>query len=333
MTALGSWAPPLRHHAIFHSTDADDARAFFAGKQVALALQGDGAGPALDTQVNVAYLPNVELCYLQYGVAATARIGTHRDDYRIQLPLHGRAETDFGGERLVCHPGMAAITSPTAQQTIRSGADCGRLLVMFSREALTRHLSALLGEGVDAPLRFAPAMAVGSGPGRSLASLVELAVGDLDRDASGLMQPLAASQFEQLLMTMLLSGQPHNYSERMAGRRDGFVAPRAVRRALDYIRSHPHLPITVQELVAVSGVPGRTLYLQFQRFIGQPPLGYLRLVRLERVRADLLAAAPGETVITIALRWGFTHPGRFAAVYRRRYGETPSQTLARARRS
>lgn len=172
MTALGSWAPPLRHHALFHSKDADDARAFFAGKDVALAIQCGSARPAVDTRVNVVYLPNVELCYLQYGVAATARIEVRRDDYRIQLPLHGMAETDFGSERLVCHPGMATITSPTAQQTIRSRADCGRLLVMFSREALTRHLSALLGDGVDTPLRFAPAMAVGSGPGRSLASLV-----------------------------------------------------------------------------------------------------------------------------------------------------------------
>lgn len=333
MTALGSWAPPLRRHAVFCSRQADDTRAFFATKDVALDMPVRGMQPAADTQINVAYLPNIELCYLQYGAAATVRIDALRDDYRIQLPLHGTAETEFGSERLVCRPGMATITSPVARQTIRSGADCGRLLVIFPREALVRHLSALLDDGIDATPHFAPVMALGSGPGRSLAALVELAVGDLDRDASSLEQPLAASQFEQLLLTVLVSGQPHNYSDRLAARRDASVSPRAVKRAVDYIRSHAHLPITVEDLVAVSGVPGRTLYQQFERFVGQAPLGYLRMVRLERVRRDLLAAAPGDTVMEVALRWGFGHLGRFAGAYRRCYGESPSQTLARRRNS
>jgi AraC-like DNA-binding protein len=29
----------------------------------------------------------------------------------------------------------------------------------------------------------------------------------------------------------------------------------------------------------------------------------------------------------VAMRWGFTHLGRFAGAYRDRYGVTPSQTL------
>jgi AraC-like DNA-binding protein len=37
-------------------------------------------------------------------------------------------------------------------------------------------------------------------------------------------------------------------------------------------------------------------------------------------------------VSEIALRWGFGHFGRFAAEYRRRFGESPSQTLSSARR-
>jgi transcriptional regulator GlxA family with amidase domain len=29
----------------------------------------------------------------------------------------------------------------------------------------------------------------------------------------------------------------------------------------------------------------------------------------------------------IAARWGFAHPGRFAALYREAYGTSPSRTL------
>jgi transcriptional regulator GlxA family with amidase domain len=36
-------------------------------------------------------------------------------------------------------------------------------------------------------------------------------------------------------------------------------------------------------------------------------------------------------VTAVAWRWGFTHMGRFAIAYRRRFGESPSATLAAAR--
>jgi AraC-like DNA-binding protein len=37
----------------------------------------------------------------------------------------------------------------------------------------------------------------------------------------------------------------------------------------------------------------------------------------------------GTTVTEVALRFGFAHTGRFAAAYRRRYGQAPSATLRR----
>lgn len=66
--------------------------------------------------------------------------------------------------------------------------------------------------------------------------------------------------------------------------------------------------------------------------VGQPPMAYLRQVRLQRADADLRAAADaavgaGRGVAAIASRWGFTNFGRFAAAYRARYGRTPSETL------
>src|SRR5262249_18957630 len=52
-------------------------------------------------------------------------------------------------------------------------------------------------------------------------------------------------------------------------------------------------------------------------------------IGFERARRDLLLGASGEKVMDVALRCGFAHWGRFAVEYRRRYGETPSQTLRR----
>src|SRR5262249_400667 len=52
-------------------------------------------------------------------------------------------------------------------------------------------------------------------------------------------------------------------------------------------------------------------------------------IGFERARRDLLQGLPGERIMDVAVRCGFPHFGRFSVEYRRRYGETPSQTLRR----
>jgi AraC-like DNA-binding protein len=92
---------------------------------------------------------------------------------------------------------------------------------------------------------------------------------------------------------------------------------------------HADQPLTVGDLIAVSGVSARALFDGFRRFRDASPLAYLRKVRLARVRQQLLEANQDETVSTVATQWGFYQLGRFAALYRATYGEAPSQTLRR----
>ena len=65
------------------------------------------------------------------------------------------------------------------------------------------------------------------------------------------------------------------------------------------------------------------LYAGFKRHRGCTPLQFLKGIRLDRVRDQLLTEPPGTTVKEIALRWGFSHLGRFSGDYARRFGETP----------
>jgi transcriptional regulator GlxA family with amidase domain len=57
----------------------------------------------------------------------------------------------------------------------------------------------------------------------------------------------------------------------------------------------------------------------------------LRRVRLAQARADLEAPGPNTSVTNVAYDCGFSHLGRFAQEYARRFGESPSETLRRAR--
>ena len=55
---------------------------------------------------------------------------------------------------------------------------------------------------------------------------------------------------------------------------------------------------------------------------------YLRNLRLDRAR-QMLMDAPDMGVTRVALDCGFGHLGKFAAAYRARFGEAPSETARR----
>jgi len=88
-------------------------------------------------------------------------------------------------------------------------------------------------------------------------------------------------------------------------------------------------PIYSDDLAAEVGVSVRTLHNATLRYRGMSLHRYLRLKRLWAVRRQLLAG--GQQIKTCAIANGFWHLGEFAAIYAGHFGESPSQTLARAR--
>lgn len=76
----------------------------------------------------------------------------------------------------------------------------------------------------------------------------------------------------------------------------------------------------------------RTLQRSFRKYFDLTITAYLKTVRLDATRRELLAAHPSEnTVAEIALRHGLTHLGRFSVEFRDRFGESPRDTLAKSR--
>jgi AraC family ethanolamine operon transcriptional activator len=95
-------------------------------------------------------------------------------------------------------------------------------------------------------------------------------------------------------------------------------------------RSGEHVGIA--DLAAATGVSERTLRTAFKEHYGVGPVRYLQLRTLHRVRRALREADPEEANVTSVLfQHGEWEIGRFAARYRRLFGELPSETL-RARR-
>lgn len=109
------------------------------------------------------------------------------------------------------------------------------------------------------------------------------------------------------------------------------VMPATVRRAVSFMESELDSPIGLVEMATAARVTPRALQYAFRQHLDSTPLTHLRRMRLQRAREELRCPDDNTTVTAIALRCGFTHLGRFSASYREQYGETPVQTLARAR--
>ena len=88
---------------------------------------------------------------------------------------------------------------------------------------------------------------------------------------------------------------------------------------------------TVPDLCAAFHVSRRTLQYAFEQVVGSSPVAYLRGLRLNAVRRDLVTG-DAPTVHDAAARQGFWSLSQCASDYRGLFGERPSETLARARR-
>jgi len=190
-------------------------------------------------------------------------------------------------------------------------------------------LSRLLCRPLDRPLRFDTQVDL-DGPGRGIAAALATVRHAIAACGRAGPPPLLATELQHNVLSALLLGQRHNYTDEIFAAA-ALPSPRVVRRIVDQVNAAPYRPYTAATLAAIAGVSERSVYDAFRRRLGISPMAYVRQVRLDRARQELLDLEPSRaaTVIDVAIRHGFAHGGRFAAAYRARFGESPSQTLRR----
>ena len=103
-----------------------------------------------------------------------------------------------------------------------------------------------------------------------------------------------------------------------------------LRRARACIHDRLHEPVRVLDVAQALGTSSRTLELTFRELLDITPREYINTSRLYTFRRRLRAADPDKKVSAIANEMGYWHMGQLARSYRSRFGELPSQTLARS---
>jgi AraC-like DNA-binding protein len=285
-----------------------------------------GASRGLHMEVITSTLPNITCGRLRIS-GSTVRAASY-PFIAVCLPISGEtvitshsSSAPVGGqEAVVVSPGGPVVVDYQSD-------DCAMETLVFEQAAVEAELARMLGAPLTRPLRFDPRLQLSvTSPWSRVLSLLHRELTDPDGLAG---VPAMATRLGHLMMTGLLVSQPHNYCEDLTKPREVF-ASKPIRKALEFIETRPAEIETVADIASTVGLSVRALDDGFRRFVGTPPMTYLRNLRITRVHEELLAADPFTTTATaVARKWGFGHYGRFAADYRRRFGHKPSEALRR----
>ncbi|MBU2694417.1 AraC family transcriptional regulator [Pimelobacter sp. 30-1] len=318
---------PLGSYGVLRTTDVDDARASIAASLAPhrlTPLAGAGGFRALH---NAATLGRLSIHYIDYG--AEVEVAVDGMDFQlVQIPLAGLTTISCGRERVVATQRTAAVTAAGESVRMRYSAGNPRLMVRVGAALLQDRLALAERVGAVPEAGIAATFDLTRGRGRSWRGMLDVLLADLERESGLSSVPLAAEALEVALVDGLIASLVPG-PEAEAG---PVPTPheRVVKRAAQLIEDHCAEPLGTADVAEAVGLSVRLLRAGFQEHFATTPMAYLRQARLRRVRDDL-SDGTATSVTDAALRWGVTHLGRLSGDYRAAFGETPSETLQRAR--
>ena len=271
---------------------------------------------------------HITMGYIDFVAAARIDSIELPPDYSVFMAMNGESRTTNLGRSANANSVTAVVPAPGTPARMEWDSHSPHLVIRLDHEALELHTSRLIGRSLDRPVQFDLELDMSPDSASRWSSAIQLLHSEMYHPQSLLHLGLGTGPLEEFVMSALLFSAPSNYSSWLA-RPQHNPGRRAIRRAVEFIETHLSESITVADIAAAAQTGVRSLEQGFHDELNCTPTAYVRDRRLERTRLDLVeaSAADGLTVTDIALRWGFTHLGRFSSTYRHRFGETPSQTL------
>jgi AraC-like DNA-binding protein len=275
--------------------------------------------------------PAVSLNRLAHGAAVRIDPDRLEDFFLVQMPLAGQAAVWHQNARHLGSPGQATVLSPKETVQMDWSGDCDQFMLRIDQRRLLHVAAAITGGDPSTALRLAPRFDLRQGTGAHWWQLMHYLAALLQPGCEHPASGLHTAMLEDHVLAMLLRA---TWAPATATAGTSPVAANQLRLTQldDYIEAHLDQPLTVADLARANRCSVRLVQQIFARERGTTPLAHIRRLRLERVRHDLLHPAADTRVLQTAARWGFEHPGRFAAAYHQAYGESPSATLARCQR-
>ncbi|MFD4668498.1 helix-turn-helix transcriptional regulator [Lentzea sp. NPDC058450] len=314
------------NRSTFSTTDPDEAHAFIG--QMYTARSGKAAAVDKTSPLSLSQISAGGISFVDFTMPPDLTLSLDgTDDLSITTLVSGTTQAELGKNTERYREGDVCLGSFPRGDYLVACRDLRVHIMTVPAAMLTEVASTMPGE-VPAPLRFdslEPLSATAVRQWKRAAAFVHSVLND-DEAASS---PLIIGSAGRLLAATALSVFPTRSLD--SATLETGATPRTLRKAEEFIHAHAHTDIGLADIAHACHVTPRALQYAFARHHERTPLQYLRHVRLARAHEDLLRADParGDTVTSIAIRWGFAHAGRFAITYREAYGYSPSQSLRR----
>ena len=200
--------------------------------------------------------------------------------------------------------------------------------LIIDASVIAKVLMATFEDQLLSKLDLPPVLDLSIGVGQTLHLMCRTIVSGMQDRQLLKRSPKAMALLVEAALRVIFENVPH----RMTGLLDRHpldLAERHVKRAIDYMNANLHMPLMIIDVADAIGISERSLQLGFRKLRNTTPAAYLRQIRLQAVHAELSLPENKLPVHEVALKWGFSHMGRFAAQYRATFGTYPSATLKR----
>jgi AraC family transcriptional regulator, ethanolamine operon transcriptional activator len=269
--------------------------------------------------------PCMDVRYEAWSLAMLKLARVPRDAVTLLVPVSRGGASRIQGRRV--SPGDVVMVLGGEELDYRSVGAAKLLTVSFQRAALEEHVRSVLARSLGA-IRFQGRLS----PLRAEAAAVRRlcrVLTPLREDGRGnVVHAVLGRRRERELVRVLLGGvgtQP---------RPEGCSPGRSLaRRAELLLRQNILEPPTIHALCTALAASERTLHQAFRQHLNATPKAYVKTLRLNAARHDLMKGGDSTRVTDVALDWGFQHFGWFSQDYRRLFDESPSHTLQRGRKA
>lgn len=263
-----------------------------------------------------------DLSVIRYRLDADVRSAIEPEDQLFTCRVASEdGVTESGGQTL---PGSRTWATDARRVTSRWRGSATVHALVFERDAAERLARQMCGDDslilrVASPAAESRAAALQWD--RTFSYLADSLSG-----ADGIGSPLLEAGLRRHALWTILATFRTTFSDALERSPQTREAPKTVRRALSYIDAHAHEAITIDDVSRAVHISTRGLQHAFRRSLGFTPFAYVRRVRLSHARAELATLLPSESWATVAARWGYASPARFAEAYAAEFGEHPADT-------
>ncbi len=259
-----------------------------------------------------------------YGSTAKLHIPPIQESYHLQFILSGSSEWNIAGHHFRLQQGDSIVIPPGDEYGMLYSPDCRKLIIKVPRSFL--HQSAReFGYLV-------PSSQIEFGR-RPLPFDDSATLHNLLNDILAFQECTGAERASFYYCKLLTHAILKTYDSNLClPHSQTRLHDRQLEQIHHYLLDNITGELAIEDLARHCRISRKSVYNLFERELKMTPVAYIRRLRLESVYHEL-AHKPGIRNITeVALKYGFTNLGRFAAQYREHIGELPSETLRRQSR-